>query len=170
MNPAHTQFRDALATAYRSLFASDPNYTHSAATITPDALADKMFAAALAGTANTTGPGFRMACKACGIAHTGKAIDAFLGIAAPAKAVKAPRNHKSYMLAASAIESVMSGACAAFASGDSVTLKYSDGSSESADCPEQAAAIRNYAKDSRCDAPSFFAVVSAVQAKRPVSA
>jgi hypothetical protein len=164
--PAHAQFHAALVTAYASLFATSADYAHSASKTTPEALADRMLAATLAGSANVAGPGFRMACKACGIPHTGKAIDAFLGIATPAKAPKPVRAHKSYMLAASGIEAIMSGACAAFAAGDSVTLKYQDGSSESAECPEQAAAIRNYAQDSRCSPPSFFAVVSAVQACR----
>lgn len=165
MNPNQAQFHAALVVAYKELFETNPEYAYSASKTTPEELAARMMEAVLRGSANTTGPGFRMACKACGIAHTGKAIDAFLGIEAPARAAKR-KDSRSYMLAAPFIESVMSGAVAAFAAGDSVTLKYSDGSSESADCPEQAAAIRNYAKDSRCDAPNFFAIVSAVQSKR----
>jgi hypothetical protein len=166
MTPNQLQFRAALVAAYARLFAESAEYAYSASKTTPEALADRMLAATLVGTANTTGPGFRMACKACGVPHTGKAIDAFMGIAAPAKTPKVPRKDSgAYMLAASGIESIMSGAVAAFASGDSVTLKYSDGSSERADCPEQAALIRNYAKGNG-DAPNFFAIVSAVQSKR----
>jgi hypothetical protein len=164
--PARTQFQAALTAAYASLFASDPAYAYSASKTTPEAMAAKMMAATLAGSASVTGPGFRMACKACGIPHTAKAIDAFLGIAAPVKAPKPAKAHKSYMLSASNIEAAMSGAIAAFASGDSVVLKYSDGSSERAELPEQAAEIRAYAKDTRGTAPNFFAIVSAVQSKR----
>lgn len=160
------QFQEALAAAYANLFATDADYAFSAKSCTPESLAEKMTDAAMRGSANVTGRGFAAACRAVGIPHTGKAIDAFLGVAAPVKPAKVARPARSYMLAASGLESIMSGVCAAFAAGDSVTLKYSDGSSETADCAEQAEAIRNYAKDSRCEAPAFFSIVSAVQSKR----
>lgn len=166
--PNQIQFQSALATAYADLFANDAGYAFSAKGTTPEALAEKMTDAAISGSANVTGKGFKLACKACGIPHTARAIDAFLGVAAPVKAEKKPVAHKSYMLAAGRMESIMSGCTAAFAAGDSVTLKYSDGSSETAECAETAEAIRNYAKDSRCDAPNFFSVVSAVQSKRSI--
>lgn len=78
LNAAQSQFRAALVAAYAHLFATDPAYAHSASKQTPEGLADIMTAAAIRGTANTTGPGFRMACKTCGIKHTGRSIAAFL--------------------------------------------------------------------------------------------
>lgn len=77
-----SQFRAALVAAYASLFASNPEYAYSASETTPEALAGRMLEAVSRGTANTTGPGFRMACKACVIPHTRKAINAFLGVEA----------------------------------------------------------------------------------------
>ena len=163
---AQIQFQNALAVAYADLFANDAAYSFGPNGPTPEALAEKMTDSAISGNANVTGKGFLRACNAVGIPHTARAIDAFLGFVAPVKAEKKPVAHRSYMLQASGIESAMSGAVAAFAAGDSITLKYSDGTSETAECPAEAEAIRNYAKDSRCTVPVFFSIVSAVQSKR----
>ncbi len=88
------------------------------------------------------------------------------------------KTYKSYVLVPPTIQALMSGACAAFASGDTVTLKYTDGTSETAECPEEAELIRNHAKyqagnipfnKAGCAAPkepNFFSIVSAVQSKR----
>lgn len=81
---------------------------------------------------------------------------------------------KSYVLVPLVIQSLMSGCVAAFASGDDIVLKYTDGTSERATCPEEAAMIRNYSlyqngKLKDCAEPNFFNIVSAVQAKRPAT-
>lgn len=79
LNPAQAQFHAALVAAYTDLFANDPAYAYSASKCTPVELADKMTAAAIAGSASYTGSGFKLAAKACGIKHTAKSINAFLG-------------------------------------------------------------------------------------------
>lgn len=71
-------FRNALSSAYSELFATDPEYAYSASKCTPEELADRMTKAAIAGTANFTGTGFRLACKAVGIRHTAGSVKAYL--------------------------------------------------------------------------------------------
>lgn len=70
-------FETALVTAYTDLFANDPEYAYAASRTTPAALAAKMTAGLLTGSANKDGEGIKRACKACGIKHTYKAIQAF---------------------------------------------------------------------------------------------
>jgi hypothetical protein len=71
-------FQLALETAYRELFSTDPEYAYSASRITPEALAAKMTAGLATGGAKHDGTGIKRACKAVGIAHTVKAIRAYL--------------------------------------------------------------------------------------------
>lgn len=70
-------FQARLVDAYRDLFANDPDYSYSAARISPEDLAAKMTAGVYMGSANKDGEGIKRACKACGINHTYKAIKAF---------------------------------------------------------------------------------------------
>jgi hypothetical protein len=72
------RFRAALTIAYQDLFVTDEEYAYAAARTTPEALAEKMTAGLLTGSANHDGTGIRRACKAVGIKHTRKAIVAFL--------------------------------------------------------------------------------------------
>lgn len=72
------RFRAELITAYTDLFANDAEYAYSAARCTPESLADKMLPGLVTGGANKDGAGIKRACKAVGIAHTYKAIRAFL--------------------------------------------------------------------------------------------
>jgi hypothetical protein len=72
------RFQDALMTAYRDLFANDPEYAYSAAHTTPEALAGKMTVGLAKGSANKDGAGVRRACKTVGIKHTYAAIRAYL--------------------------------------------------------------------------------------------
>ena len=79
----HTQvgldrFNEELATQYTNLFANDPEYTYSAARITPGDLARKMTLGLASGSANKDGDGIKRTCKKLGIAHTYKAIRAYL--------------------------------------------------------------------------------------------
>lgn len=78
LNQSQQLFRDALSSAYSELFATNPQYAYSASKCTPEDLADRMTRAAIAGTANFTGAGFRLACKAVGIRHTAGSIKAYL--------------------------------------------------------------------------------------------
>ena len=71
------KFTDALTTAYRDLFATNPEYAYSAARTTPEALAVKMTNGLHTGAANKDGEGIKRACKTCGIPQTYKAIQAF---------------------------------------------------------------------------------------------
>jgi hypothetical protein len=156
--PARTQFQAALTAAYASLFASDPAYAYSASKTTPEAMAAKMMAATLAGSASVTGPGFRMACKACGIPHTAKAIDAFLGVAAPVAVAKAaPKPRKVLVIGLSSIHAMMTGVSRIHRAHDLVTLVYVDGKQESAMIP---------AADWSGMEDKPFEIVSAVQSKR----
>ena len=125
-------FRAALIAAYAELFKTSPEYAYSASKTTPEGLADRMIEAVLRGSANITGPGFRMACKACGINHTGKAIDAFLGIEAPAKTAKAPKPPKNYAAVLNNIEAAMTGVFQVNYTHGLAVLTYTDGSREAA--------------------------------------
>lgn len=157
MTPHQTKFHAALVAAYAELFSSDPRFAPAAANMTPAALADKMIAAAIAGTANTTGPGFRMACNACGIAHTRKAIDAFLGVAAPVKAAAAAKPRKVSSTVLNNIQSAMTGVFQIDYSHGLICLRYADGSTEAGKIePPKWAEIQ--------DNP--FAIVSHVQSQR----
>lgn len=124
-------FLAALQITYADLFATDPAYAYSASKCTPEEMGEKMIAAAMAGSASVTGPGFRHACNAVGIAHTKGAIDSFLGVerAAPKPAAK-PR--KVVTLALSNITTMMTGVSRIDRAHDLVTLTYSDGNREAA--------------------------------------
>ena len=76
------QFQATLETQYAALFAGDPEYAYSATHTTPAALAAKMTAGLISGSANKDGAGIKRTCKVLGIAHTYKAIRAFLAVAA----------------------------------------------------------------------------------------
>ena len=72
------RFRSELVIAYRELFSTDPDYAFAAARMTPEALAEKMIAGLVDGSANHDGSGIKRACKAVGIKHTRTAIRAYL--------------------------------------------------------------------------------------------
>jgi hypothetical protein len=79
----HTQvnldtFYKTLAAQYRRLFVSDPDYAHVASQLTPEALARKMTLGLDNGTANKDGKAIRSVCRLLKIAHTYKAIRAYL--------------------------------------------------------------------------------------------
>ncbi len=71
-------FQNILTETYRDLFANDPEYAYSASRITPEALAEKMTAGLLTGSANKDGDGIKRTCKAVGIKQTYSAIREFL--------------------------------------------------------------------------------------------
>lgn len=71
------RFEDTLSAIYRELFITDPNYSYSAQTISPEALAHKMTDGLHKGSANKDGEGIKRTCKAMGIKQTYKAIQAF---------------------------------------------------------------------------------------------
>lgn len=78
MNLTNKQkFQNALTLAYRDLFATNSEYTYSAARISPEALALKMTNGLHTGAANKDGEGIKRACIACGIKQTYKAIQAY---------------------------------------------------------------------------------------------
>lgn len=70
--------REALAEAYRDLFANSPEYAYAAQRYTPESLAAKMIGAGPRFAGNKDGDGVRRACKALGIKHTYTAINAYL--------------------------------------------------------------------------------------------
>lgn len=70
-------FQDTLTRHYRELFTT-PEYAYSAAKTTPEALAVKMTAGLVVGSASHTGEGIRRTCKEVGIRHTGMDIRVFL--------------------------------------------------------------------------------------------
>ena len=72
------RFQELLTSAYSDLFKNDPEYAFSASRTTPEALAEKMTASLIAGTANKDGEGIKRTCKACGIKQTYSAIKEFL--------------------------------------------------------------------------------------------
>jgi hypothetical protein len=79
----HTQinlqaFYEELTRQYTDLFANDPEYAYAATHTTPEALAKKMTLGLDNGSANKDGEGIKRVCKHFGIAHTYKAIRAFL--------------------------------------------------------------------------------------------
>ena len=83
MPTPHTQinldaFNVQLAKEYAELFKSDPTYVYAASKMTPEALARKMTLALDAGTGNKDGLGIVRTCRYFKIAHTYKAIRAFL--------------------------------------------------------------------------------------------
>jgi hypothetical protein len=161
MNANQQMFFGALKTAYTGLFASDPAYAYSASKCTAVEMAEKMLIAAIAGTANTNGQGFAMACKACAIPHTKKSIAAFLGSASPIPRTDAPpsvRPRKVRVLALSGVHSAMTGVRLIQFAHDLVTLEYTDGTREAALFKPAEIALLG---------ESCFAIVSAVQAKRP---
>jgi hypothetical protein len=71
------RFEQTLADCYRELFITDPEYSYSAATISPESLARKITDGLHRGTANKDGEGIKRACKAMGINQSYKAIQAF---------------------------------------------------------------------------------------------
>ncbi len=81
-------FADALRNAYAELFATDADYAYSASKTTPEGLADRMVNAFITGSGSHTGKGVQMACKACEISHTAKAVFEFVGYVAPQKPAK----------------------------------------------------------------------------------
>lgn len=78
MHTNRDTFRAALEAAYTDLFERDPEYAYVANRMTPAALAEKMTHGLEHGTANKDGAGIQRACKAVGIAHTYRAIKAYL--------------------------------------------------------------------------------------------
>ena len=77
MSTARERFRVILAGQYRHLFTT-PEYATAAARYTPEALADKMIAGLLDGTADKGGEGVKTTCKVLGLKHTYKAIRDYL--------------------------------------------------------------------------------------------
>ena len=77
MNANTIKFNQELASAYVKLFEK-PEYAFVAASKTPQELADKMTSAFIEGSASNDGDGIKMACKACGIKTTYKAINTYL--------------------------------------------------------------------------------------------
>ncbi len=128
----HATFKAALVAAYSELFKISADYAYSASKTTPEILADRMFAAVLNGSANVTGSGFRMACKACGINHTGKAIDTYLGIEKPASVKPVAKPRKVSTLILSRLDSMMTAVWRINYAHGLAVLEYSDGSRESA--------------------------------------
>ena len=81
----HTQinldlFYETLTKHYLDLFQHDPAYTYIAERTTPETLARKMTLGLDQGTANKDGEGIKRTCKELKIAHTYKAIRAFLAV------------------------------------------------------------------------------------------
>jgi hypothetical protein len=72
------KFQNTLAETYRDLFANDPEYAFSASRTTPEALAEKMTAGLLTGSANKDGDGIKRTCRAVGIKQTYSSIREFL--------------------------------------------------------------------------------------------
>lgn len=70
-------FMTELTAAYEQLF-TQPEYAFAASRTTPRELAMKMTEGLATRGANKNGSGIQIACKACGIRHTYKAIAAFL--------------------------------------------------------------------------------------------
>lgn len=71
------RFVGELTTAYEQLFAQ-PEYAFAASRTSPHELAIKMTEGLVTRGANKDGRGIQIACKACGIRHTYKAIADFL--------------------------------------------------------------------------------------------
>lgn len=74
----YIRFERLLCQQYESLFANDPDYAYVAMRTTPADLAAKMTGGLRDGSANKDGQGIKAVCKSLGIAHTYKAIAAFL--------------------------------------------------------------------------------------------
>lgn len=72
------RFYEVLTKHYAELFKNDPEYAYSASRTTPSELARKMTLGLDQGSANKDGDGIKRTCKELGIAHTYKAIRAFL--------------------------------------------------------------------------------------------
>lgn len=77
MSTAKERFQTVLADQFRQLFEL-PEYSRVASSFTPEALAEKMTAGLLEGTADKDGEGVKRSCKTLGIKPTYKAIKAFL--------------------------------------------------------------------------------------------
>lgn len=71
-------FKNELEKNYAKLFASDPEYVYAKLRTTPSALANKMTAGLLIGTANKDGHGIKLTCKHFNLKHTYGAIREFL--------------------------------------------------------------------------------------------
>ncbi len=72
------KFYEQLKTEYENLFKNDPEYAYAASRTNPADLARKMTLGLDSGSANKDGEGIKRTCKHFGIAHTYKAIRAFL--------------------------------------------------------------------------------------------
>jgi hypothetical protein len=70
-------FKTILASNYVKLFET-PEYALAASRYSPEALAEKMTAGLISGSANKDGDGIRMTCKHLGIKTTYKAIREYL--------------------------------------------------------------------------------------------
>ena len=70
-------FKTILANSYAKLFET-PEYALAASRYSPEALAEKMTAGLIAGSANKDGAGVRITCKHLGIKPTYKAIREYL--------------------------------------------------------------------------------------------
>lgn len=126
MTPDQTNFLAALQIAYADLFANDPAYEYSASKCTAVEMAEKMIVAAISGRANVSGDGFKRACAAVGIAHTQKAIDAFLGVEKPVATPKTSRPSKVETIGLSNITVSLTGVARIDRAHDLVTLTYTD--------------------------------------------
>ena len=71
-------FKNTLEQQYIELFANDADYSYSASHTTPNALAEKMTAGLLTGSANKDGKAIKKACQFYKIPYTYKAIKEFL--------------------------------------------------------------------------------------------
>ena len=75
---SRAKFQTILTGHYHSLFANDPEYAYAAGRTTPEALAEKMTASLLSGSANKDGAGIKRTCKDLGIKYTYTAIQEYL--------------------------------------------------------------------------------------------
>lgn len=80
MSTNRSTFISTLADQYRELFTTDPEYGYAKARHTPESLAAAMVGSGPGLCGSKNGAGIERTCKALGIKHTYKAIDAFLDL------------------------------------------------------------------------------------------
>ena len=74
MKVSKEEFITTYASELAKCFATDTDYAYSAATISPEKLAEKMYSSFKAGTANKDGKAIQRTLKRLGIKNTYKAI------------------------------------------------------------------------------------------------
>ncbi len=72
------KFEEQLTKEYQDLFTNDLEYSFAKSRTTPEALAKKMTAGLISGSANHDGEGIKRTCKNLGIKATRKSIVEFL--------------------------------------------------------------------------------------------